>query len=240
MVQKVFENSEHPYELDVKRAILKHPELFGDLGETRVLSEKSINEYHVIADLLIFSKNKGVIGIEIKTEHDSTQRLNKQLRAYESLCTEVWVFTHDSLYSSVDKVLTANKHPSVGIYTYSAYNDEIYFGKMKQSSISKEFNVIHLLNIFWYTEISKIAHTISVSKANPQGSEFNVRRGTSKKQLIRYIKGRLGALGAYQIVIDMVISETNDPRKVIKYYHFKKIPEPDIKVDYALIKRKKN
>ena len=239
MVQTTFEDSKHPYELDVKRAILNHPEIFGNLGETRVISEKSINEFHVIADLLIFSRNKGVIGVEIKTEHDSTQRLNKQLRAYESLCTEVWVFTHDSLYEPVKRVLEANNHPSVGMYTYTVYNDEIYFGQMKPAGISKTFDVVHLLNVMWYTELAKIAKSISKTPANPGGLHMPTKSGLSKRQLVHYIKDRLGALGAYQAIVDFIVSEQHDPSKVIKFYHFKKIKEVDVKIDYAVIKRKK-
>lgn len=252
MVQTVYSDIEHPYELDVKSAILKHPEMFGNIGDTKVISEKSIKEFNVIADLLVFSSNKGVIGIEIKTEHDSTQRLNKQLRAYEAICTEVWVFTHDSLYNDVSKVLRANKHDTVGVFTYSVVKGNIFFGKMKNSSISPSFKVDHLMMVLWKNELLHIARSISgqtytekgiITSAyygeHRDGHSSSVTGRANKRQLINYIKGRIGALASYQVVVDMFVNEVKDPDKVIKYYYFKKVEESNVKIEDAYIKRKK-
>lgn len=237
MTQTVFSDLEHPYELDVKQEILDNPELFGNLGESRVVSEKSISEYSVIADLLIFSTNKGVIGIEIKTEHDSTNRLNKQLRAYESVCTEVWVIVHDSLYKEVERVLDNNSHPSVGIISYNVVDKKFYFGKIRETSISDRFDVYHLMMILWKTELLHIArfvgsnNTVKVGNSSElvvtgaygdkrDGKNSSITGRATKKQLSMYIKNRMGSLGAYQLIVDMFVNEVKSPEKVLKYYHF--------------------
>jgi len=239
MTQEVFSDKEHPYELDVKQEILSRPELFGNIGESRVVSEKSISEFRVIADLLIFSSNKGVIGIEIKTEHDSTQRLNKQLKAYEAICTEVWVIVHDSLYMEAERVIKRNNHPTVGIMSYNVINGEFFFGKIKDTSISTTFDVVHLMMILWKSELLHIARyvgsnsSIKVGKSDEivatgfygekrDGKNSSITGRANKKQLAMFIKNKMGALGAYQLIVDMFVNEVKSPEKVLKYYHFKK------------------
>lgn len=256
MGQTVFSDKEHPYELDVKNAILANPQLFGNIGISKVISEKSIHEFSVIADLLIFSSIKGAIGIEIKTEHDSTHRLNKQLRAYESLCTEVWVVVHDKLYEDTLKVLKANNHPSVGVITYSAYEGKIVFGIIKEAIISDNFSAYHLLNVLWKTELLIMANRINVmavdsntqdivtiknaGQPHPDGKDKVLTKRATKRQLIIYIIDRLGKLGAYQMVVDMFVNEIKDPAKVLKYYSFKEIKTQDTEVYNVKAKRKKN
>lgn len=246
MTQKVYSDKDSPYELDVKKAILSNPALFGKLGKSKVLSEKKLGEFGVIADMLLFSEIKGVIGIEIKTEHDSTQRLNKQLRAYEGLCTEVWVIAHDSQYQKVDRVLTTNNHPTVGIITYSTVDGEIMFGKIKRSSISSRFNVKNLLKILWKSELLTLANRINslafsketnlplqindLSKGHPEGSSKVISNKATKMQIITFIINRLGPLNAYQMVVDLFIQEVKDPAKVLNYYSFKKISNEGIEI----------
>ncbi|MCA7081865.1 hypothetical protein LGL73_14055, partial [Staphylococcus aureus] len=59
---------------DLKQAVLQHISLYeylGDLGRTKVIFEKSVNYGKLIADALVFTDNKGIIGVEIKTEADT-------------------------------------------------------------------------------------------------------------------------------------------------------------------------
>lgn len=226
----------HPYELDIKKKILSSPNLFGNIGRHVVISEKMIAEYSVIADLLVFSENYGIIGIEIKTEHDSTQRLNKQLRAYEAISTETWVVVHDSLYEHVAKVLKDNNHPHVGVISYSVYKGEIYMGKVIEPIISNTFRVEHLLNIMHKTELLSLARKVtSVSYTQSgesviTGSYGKLREGRSstvtgrfsKAILIQIIVAKLGRLGAYQIVVDTFVNQRLNMSRNLKYYHFTK------------------
>lgn len=256
MTQKVYSDLEHPYELDVKQELLNSPELFGNLGESRVISEKSISEFNVIADLLIFSTNKGVIGVEIKTEHDSTHRLNKQLRAYESVCTEVWVIVHDSLYKDVEKVLDANNHPSVGIISYNVVDKQFYFGKIRDTTVSDQFDVYHLMMILWKSELLHIARYVGANRSvkvgnsdelvvtgfygdKRDGKNSSVTGRATKKQLAMFIKNKMGTLGAYQLIVDMFVNEVKSPEKVLKYYHFTYKPVESVyKVEEVIRDRK--
>lgn len=242
MVQKVYSDKDHPYELDVKKAIMSHPELFGNIGESRILSEKSIAEFGVIADLLIASHNKGIIGVEIKTEHDSTQRLNKQLKAYKSLSTEVWVIVHDSVYPGVEKVLKDNHHDTVGVMAYAVIDGEFVFGTVREPQISETFSARHLLNILWKTELIKMNKKISTMRV--VGDEIKKSDGLSipgylpKSAVIDMIIARLGPLGAYQMVVDSFITGEKDPNKILNIYSFVPIEESRIEIANVNIKRK--
>ncbi len=225
---------EHPYELDVKKKILSSPNLFGNIGKHVVVSEKMVAEFSVIADLLVFSENYGIIGIEIKTEHDSTQRLNKQLRAYEAISTETWVVVHDSLFEHVAKVLKNNNHPHVGVISYSVYKGDIIMGKVIEPTISDTFRVEHLLNIMHKSELLSLARKVTSVTYDKSGRPVitgaygAMREGRSstvtgrfpKATLIQIIVAKLGRLGAYQVVVDTFVNQRLNMSRNLKYYHF--------------------
>lgn len=168
MVQPVKEDL---YALDVKKLILRRPQLFGNLGKSQVLFEKAITRHSVVADALIFSTNLGVIGIEIKTARDSTKRLNKQLNAYKRVCDFVYVFCHDSQIARVEKVLDEHHHPNVGLFSYSEYNGEQIVGKLRDSNTSPEYSVYDLLDILWKDELRSMANSLT-SGFNVEDDEF--------------------------------------------------------------------
>ena len=230
-------DKEHPYELDVKTKLLESRSLFGNLGKSTVISEKSIPDFSVIADLLVFSENYGIIGIEIKTEHDSTQRLNKQLKAYEAISTEVWVVVHDSLYAHAHRVLENNNHPHVGIISYSVFEGDIIFGKMREPTTSPNFRVEYILNLLTKRELLMLARRVaSGSRGDVDAGVYGSMRDghssaityrSSKHMLIQTIIHYMGRLGAYQVVVDPIVNHPYTPDKDnysvathVKKYHF--------------------
>ncbi|MCC9083788.1 sce7726 family protein [Enterococcus faecium] len=76
---------------------------------------------NTICDCLIFTEKRGVIGIEIKTERDSTKRLNKQLKDYEKVCDFVYVLCHDTHVPKVEQILNRYNHRHVGILAYTEF-----------------------------------------------------------------------------------------------------------------------
>ena len=79
------------YEEDIKELILDKKHLFlNDTEEHTVLFEKAIVSGSTICDCLVFGVDSGIIGIEIKTERDTTKRLNKQLKHYSLICDKVF------------------------------------------------------------------------------------------------------------------------------------------------------
>ena len=251
-------DSQNPYEIDIKKFILDNQHLFGSFGKARVVFEKALPSHKVIADALIFDEYRGIIGVEIKTEHDTTRRLNKQLGAYESLADDVWVVIHDSQYDKVLKVLDTYHHDTVGIITYSVFEDTIIAGVVREPTRSAQFRSKNALRMLWKKELAVIANAsmsaefISQAKLQAQMDVFDasghlvpITRGTknvdghsmsvsmrlSKEAMITIITKRLGLLGAHQLVVDMFIAGTKAPSKVLRYYHFKE-PEDVVEEVY--------
>lgn len=253
-------DKDNPYELDVKKMILDNPKLFGNLGKSTVVLEKAIGNLGVIADALVFSSIKGIIGIEIKTEHDSTQRLNKQLNAYEQLSEEVWVVIHESLIDKVEKVLKDNNHSNVGIIVYGVDDGVISAGRLKEPGMSPKFNPRIAVEMLWKSELVIIGNSTTEGKFINQlklqqrfdeelstpnytrklpyafrqgkvdGKSIVISKKMTKKAIIDFIIARLTLLGAYQLVVDMFINQTRAPQKVLKYYHFRPYEETEIEV----------
>jgi hypothetical protein len=55
------------------------------------------------------------------------------------------------------------------------------------------------------------------------GQSFAVTDKMPKEQIIAFIFSRLGTRNAYKLIVDMFITGTNHPDKLLKSYHFKKI-----------------
>lgn len=141
-------------EEDIKRLILEKEHIFGDIGRSALIFEKGImrtqkQTSNTIVDCMLFTEKKGIIGIEIKTERDSTRRLNKQLRDYSLVCDYVYVLCHDNHVAKVEEIIRRYQHRHVGIIAYSDFMDEPVLGIYREASISpvksinKAMDMIH-------------------------------------------------------------------------------------------------
>lgn len=237
---------EKALEEDIKRHILYHPSLFGNLGHANVVFEKAITNHEVIADCLIFSELKGIIGVEIKTERDTTKRLNKQLRAYSSMCHFVWVMCHDKHVQKVEDIIKKYNHKNVGIISYTIYEGEIIAGVYEEANTSPNFEPTQVLNLLWKKELLDIARALkngsmvtgvktNYVKDNYLGSSMtpNMR----KPQLIRWLLQTMGTRGAVDAVCDKFRLEMTDPEKVIQYHYFKKGESLNEEIESIFVKQ---
>lgn len=224
------------YEDDIKQVLLKKGKMFGDIGKSTIVFEKGITISSTIADCLIFTEKKGVIGVEIKTERDSTARLNKQLKNYSLVCDYVYVMCHDNHIKKVEQIMKRYHHEHVGIISYIEFMGEPAVGVYKPARKSPLKDVYHTINILWKEEILKIlgafrhygarapksSYTVADRSGGLNGlsikSSFSARM--SKPELIRNLIARVGRPEANQIVCDIFIEHRNNPAKAIKYHHF--------------------
>lgn len=170
-------DKEKAYEADIQKLVLDNKSLFGNLGKSRVIMEKKLPGRKVIADMLIFSAEKGIIGVEIKTAHDTTQRLNKQLNAYKRLCNQVWVVIADEQYDKVLQVLNRYGHDCVGIITYGQIGDKLYPGIMRKPHQPPTFDPKEVYRMLWKNELIIIGNTTSSAGklVNRIQTELNVQ-----------------------------------------------------------------
>lgn len=228
-------------EADIVDLIKNKEHMFGDIGDSALIFEKAIMQGKTIMDCMICTENKGIIGIEIKTERDSTQRLNKQLEGYSKVCDYVYVMCHDSHVEKVEAILKRKNYNHVGIIAYIQLGDEPWVGIYREALKSPVKDVFHTLNILWRKELSTLLGTFKhvtsrIEEANPNetGQEFNNRSGgfsgvvnqplvsqnSRKPLLIHAVISRLGQEEANRVFCDMMINNRNHPEKSIKIEHF--------------------
>lgn len=235
-------------EENIKQLILEKKNVFGDIGENTIIFEKAIMQAKTIADCLIMTENRGVIGVEIKTERDSTKRLNKQLGHYEQVCDYVYVLCHDDHVLKVEQILKRYNHGHVGIMSYTEFRGEPILGIYKKPLRSPRKSAYHMLNILWKGEIIKILGTFrhygrrveeakgvkALNDAN-RGSNSNRLAATSgygkktkKPVLINTLIRKLGGPEeATKVFCDIWIHNRTHPDKSIKYHHFIKKGDED-------------
>ena len=237
--------SQRIMEKQVKQEILDNRYLFsylGKLGESSIVFEKSVNHGKLIADALVFTTGKGLIGVEIKTEYDSLKRLSHQLDNYLAICNYVTVFIHESWVTKVEKLL-ASKHINhvVGIIVYSSYKNRVIAGVYKEMKTNPYIKPECTLDMLWKTDVRALVNqavrsinakgTIAkLDRYQGQGRTINIAsdlkrpslgsRSLSKAMLVKQLIGLKGPQGAVNALCDMIITRSYDPEKTLKTYRF--------------------
>ena len=230
------------YEADIKELILNKKHIFiTTSSKSTVVFEKGIVIGSTIADCLIFSE-EGLIGVEIKTEHDTTRRLNKQLKNYSLVCDKVFVLCHDDHVNSVEKILNTHGHSHVGIISYTEFRGEAILGVYKQAVRSPFKKVQMAYQMLWRDEIANILGgfkrqvktleefglKVDTAKSRSNGLHgLYTQSNASKKYLrksdmINMIVSRIGEEEANRLLCDIFISGKMHPEKNLKFYHFRK------------------
>ena len=146
---------------DLKNAVLHNQHLFthlGDLGKSVVLYEKKISK-RVISDCLLLSSKQGIIGIEIKTDADTTKRLRHQLYGYARTCDYVYVLCHDNKVAPVKDVIKELGYDFVGIITYEQFENEPLLGVIHEPRHSPYTNHVNYCDLLWKSEIRQVLDT---------------------------------------------------------------------------------
>jgi hypothetical protein len=229
------------YEKDIKKLILNKKHIFVPIDDTNsILFEKGITINSTIADCLIFSKAKGIVGVEIKTERDSTKRLNKQLRSYSSVCDYVYVMCHDNHIEKTEDILKRNNHHHVGIVSYTEFRGDPVLGIYKAAVRSPFKKVKMAYQMFWKEEITNILGSFKrqVNTLEEQGLKVNKAKSRSnglhglytqsnasnkyltKPAMIDMIIARLGEEAANRLLCDIFIAGRLHPERQFKFHHF--------------------
>lgn len=200
------------YEKAVKELILNHKELFTDDPHCSVLFEKNINFYSTIADCLIFTDTE-IIGVEIKTAHDTTKRLAKQLKDYNEVCDRVFVLTQDEMVAKVSKVLEG--FPMVGLIAYKEVPElnKIFVGTLKLAVVTP-INASALLSMLWNSEIRQTSRRIGVYIPS------KVRR---TKAMVSWVLKNDDPNDVIAGVRETFVKDYLDPNNPKKMYDFKRV-----------------
>lgn len=230
------------YEAKMKQVILEKKHIFVSPGyNTSVVFEKGIVIGSTIADCLIFSEERGLIGVEIKTEYDTTRRLNKQLKNYSLVCDYVYVLCHDNHVEKTEEILKKNNHHHIGILAYTEFKGDAILGVYKAPTKSPSKNVRMAYQMLWKEEISNLLGSfkrqmktlekegfkVDVAKSRSNGLHgLYVKSNASSKYLrkgdmINMIVSRLGEEEANRLLCDIFIAGRMHPEHNLKFHHFK-------------------
>lgn len=225
----------------IKDFVLHNEIFFGEIGRNVVLSEKSMGYSRqrrikeTIADLLIFSEGKGIIGIEIKTEYDNLQRLNRQLKGYSLICDYVWVVCHDKHVDGVIQRLQRYNHNHVGVIAYTEFKETIIGGTYKEADRNPRKSYYHTANILWKRDLVRILSglrfpsrvaarekgfkNLEDTDRNAYATAVTFPHRMKKGELIRNMLKRFGKNETNNMVITYFINNEN-PDKVLNLRHF--------------------
>lgn len=228
------------YEADIKKIILDKGYIFGlaDYNKSIIIFEKGIVVNSTICDCLIFTED-AIIGIEIKTEHDTIRRLNKQLKNYSIVCDFIYTIIHDDHVEKVEQIIE-NNYPHVGIIAYSEFRGDPVLGIYRAAGKSPNKNVRVAYQLLWKEEISNLLGSfkrqmqtleelgikVDISKGKGNGLHgLYTQSNASKKYLrksdmINMIVSRLGEEEANKLLCAIFIAGKMHPEKQLKFHHF--------------------
>lgn len=222
---------------DIKNAVLHYHNLLkylGSFGDSKVIFEKAINYHKSIADALIFTENRGVIGIEIKTEADNLKRLERELDSYIVSCNYVFVFCHDKHLKDVLSIVNKYKYRDVGVISYDTFEGEPIAGLVKEAKISRYFSTKSLASILWKKELYTIlqvwwahqeevvSNTYSIPKAtSTQSRDLGyIRKSYNYATLLNIFYKTFNKKQGTKIICEVFIKNGYDPKKQLQQYHF--------------------
>lgn len=213
--------TKYAYAKDVKQLILNTPRLFvTDEDSTAVWFEKGIvgnyAVHHTVADCLIFSQEQGLIGVEIKSAHDSKARLRRQLTDYSKVCDYVWVLIHDLMLPEVEPIL--EDFPFVGVICYTELEDKLIPGVVKPPQPCPTVDTAQTLDMLWSDELYTLAKQAAKDAKKPILPKYKL---TQKDKRIKFITG-MGDAFARDELMKLIISGYKHPDRSFNTYDFKR------------------
>ena len=232
-------------EKKVKQSLLNNPELFnylGNLGNNRTIFEKVVLYNKLRCDALIFTEKRGIIGVEIKTQYDNLNRLNRQLNNYKKVCNYVFVYCHDSHLEKVKQLLKEHSYGDyVGIISYSTFKGDVIPGLYRKAYSSPVYSIRDAVKMLWKSEIRDILRVYTTKQAQLAAKDNNYTYASiypnalqmssygytgiastklNKNQLISNYIGMFGKKIGTKILAQRFIYGDVDPTKYLKLYHF--------------------
>lgn len=210
----------------------------GELGDTKVLFEKSIGQ-HTVADCLVLSKVVGVVGIEFKSAHDTTRRLKRQLLDYLKVCQHVYVMCDKNILSHVLSITNDKMFENVGVIVTQDYEDEIVLGSLKKAQANPEFSLYMLADsLLWKGELYTLLKTIvtrpdlidknrkhiSTGRTRAQGAIANngmissIRQDWTKRKMLTVYNNLVSDSVGTRAIVEMYLQNAMNPDKSVTMY----------------------
>ncbi|MGN1084323.1 MAG: sce7726 family protein [Lachnospiraceae bacterium] len=145
---------------DIRKVI--HDSFSGGREETRILEEFPMGDSR--ADLLLVTRTK-LIGLEIKSDRDSFERLERQIKDYERFFDTNYLVT--GTYHVEEALKTVPKH--WGIYEVYESADGAYVMEcVRGAGVALKDNTEEKLYLLWRNELMRIVRDYRLAKGNLQ------------------------------------------------------------------------
>lgn len=203
----------YAYANRVKQLVLESPLLFTSGKQNAIWFEKRITS-HTIADCLIHTPN-AIIGVEIKSAHDSKARLRRQLTDYVKVCDYTWVLIHDLKYTEVEPILA--DFPTVGVICYTEVsNDYLAPGVIKQP-LQNKTSLDLQLKLLWSIELQHLVDILQQKYHKPLPAYTGV---TKYKVRMAYLKSFPGTV-THDALCNLLSTGYLNPERRFTAYDFK-------------------
>ena len=135
------------YDRDIREPVFDYLE--ERFGKTRVFEEKIIGRSR--ADILLLTEQQ-IIGLEIKSDADTYERLKRQVRDYNKYCDANYIIIGKSHEKHVEEHI-----PKVwGILTVQCRNKEICIEEMRPAQENTKMKRDQQISLMWRPELQHL------------------------------------------------------------------------------------
>lgn len=156
LINKVYSHISRDYRCEYvyKNELIKH--LLKEYGAKDIVYFSEFRVGKSIADMVMFNGESKVF--EIKTEYDTTRRLDKQLNDYKRFFDKCFIVIPDNKYDEYQNTIDS----ATGIITVSRKNGRIKLEKIRSAIPNKNYDVDVLMSCLRIEEYKNIVSSLGV------------------------------------------------------------------------------
>ena len=151
------------YDADIREPLFEYLE--ERFGKTRMFEEKIIGRSR--ADVIMLTE-KEIIGLEIKSDADSYERLKRQVRYYNIFCDRNYVVVGKSHEKHVEKHVPKEW----GILVVSVIGRDVVVTKQREAADNPKMKKASQITMLWRPELQRILEKNSLPKYKQKSKKF--------------------------------------------------------------------
>lgn len=154
---------ERLYDEDIREPLADYLE--EQFGKVRIFEEKTIGKSR--ADMLMLTDDS-IVGIEIKSDVDTYERLKRQVRFYNKYCD----YNYVAVGRSHEKHVEEHVPPFWGILIVSIEGRAIRVREKRPACLNPKMRVEYQLTILWRPELQRILERNKLPKYKQKSKRF--------------------------------------------------------------------
>lgn len=151
------------YDEDIREPLFDYLE--EQFGKTRIFEEKIIGRSR--ADIVLLT-DESIIGIEIKSDADSYERLKRQIREYNKFCD----FNYVAVGKKHEKSIDTHVPKEWGIFIVSVEDGEILVTEKREALENPKLKKERQLTMLWRPELQRILERNHLPRYKQKSKKF--------------------------------------------------------------------